>query len=174
MSITTTSGKTVRFLGFTSAIRMGLLDALLGKNSGALTVNSTKKCYLGLSKIDPGTNSETYSEPTDENYKRIELANAGVSDFLERNKYGYKNPLLKEIKFNRSLSAWADEYPYFILVTTETTGTGTLLAWGEMDTPIKVEAENVVPLFQEQDFKLYWPTPNEAEALADGTDDTDE
>ena len=64
------------------------------------------------------------------------------------------------------LGAWTETYPYFFLSSAET-GTSGLMAWGELAEPITVSAKNVVPLFEEDKFRLYFPKPSEVESLVD-------
>ena len=42
-----------------------------------------------------------------------------------------------------------------------------LMAWGELKEPITVGAKNVVPLFEEGKFRLYFPAPGEVETIVD-------
>lgn len=173
MAITTSNGKIVKFLGFPSNIRMGILKELLGlgteSSRGAVIINSARQCWLGLSSTDPA--SGEVSEPTsDANYSRVKIGADGTSEYLSvtDDGHGYSNGAIegdqKEIKFNRSLGAW-DSCPYFVLYDAKTNGT--LLAWGELVEPIVVTAKDTVPLFEDGKFRLYFPSPNEVEGLVD-------
>lgn len=180
MAIKTTAGNDVKFLGLSESLRASLLRTILGKSSdGKITVNTAKVCYLGLSSTNPET---SITEPEDENYKRIEIGkNTGnnesswVSDYLTITGTNAVNSgIQKEIKFNRSLGAWEGTYPYFFLSSTPTkNSTLGLMAWGEMTEPITVDAMNVVPLFEEDKFRLYFPAPSEAEQLVDAAAEAD-
>ncbi|MCM1024781.1 MAG: hypothetical protein NC395_12105 [Prevotella sp.] len=173
MAISTTSGKEVKFLGLSSTLRADLLKAILGNSSdGKVTVNTAKVCYLGLSSTDP---ENGIAEPSDTNYKRIKLSGTDgtgssakwASDYLTiSGTTAVNSGVQKEIKFNRSLGAWSEPYKYFFL-SSAATGSGGLLAWGELTEPITVDAKNVVPLFEEDKFRLYFPAPTEVEGLVD-------
>ncbi|MBQ8429079.1 MAG: hypothetical protein IJX30_03170 [Clostridia bacterium] len=178
MAIKTTAGNTVKFLGLTQSLRESLLKAILGGSSdGKVTVNTPKVCYVGLSSTNPET---AVTEPTDANYKRIKIGETGGSAGTVKSDYltitgttAVNSGVQKEIKFNRSLGAWTGTYPYFFLSSSETGNTG-LMAWGEMTEPITVSAKNVVPLFEEDKFRLYFPAPSEVETLVDAAAAADE
>lgn len=176
MSIKTTAGNNVKFLGLSESLRESLLKAILGNSSdGKVTVNTAKVCYVGLSSTDPAT---AVTEPTDANYKRIkigETASGGAfkSDYLTiTGAQAVNSGIQKEIKFNRSLGAWTEAYPYFFLSSAASGSTG-LMAWGELSEPITVDAKNVVPLFEEDKFRLYFPAPGEVETLVDDAAEAD-
>ena len=171
------------FQGLSQGIRESLLRAILGNNSngGSITVNTERKCYVGLSSTNPET---SVTEPTDNNYKRILIGSGSgsggsaswYSDYLTiTGAQAVNSGIQKEIKFNRSLGVWTGTYPYFFLSSAET-GTSGLMAWGELTEPITVSAKNVVPLFEEDKFRLYFPKPSEVESLVDAaaTADSDE
>lgn len=163
MSINTTAGNTVKFLGMSATLRAGILRAILGYDTGSVSVNSGKQCWVGLSSTDPAV---SVTEPTDANYTRVRLALNGASDYLTITGASAANSgSKKEIKFNRSLGAWEGSYPYFVLYTAQTAGT--LMAWGELTTPITVTAKDVVPLFEEDKFRICFPTPGEVESFVD-------
>lgn len=173
MAINTTAGNSVKFLGLSQSVRESLLKAILGNTSdGKVTVNTAKVCYVGLSSTNPET---AVTEPTDANYKRIKLGEGGGSGSSPSWKSDYltitgaqavNSGVQKEIKFNRSLAAWTGTYPYFFLSSAASGNTG-LMAWGELTEPITIDAKNVVPLFEEDKFRLYFPAPSEVEALVD-------
>lgn len=179
MAITTSAGNGVKFLGLSQTIRDSLLKAILGNSAnGTITVNTAKICYVGLSSTDPETK---ITEPSDANYKRIVLgetpAGSGAtwkSEYLTvSNATAINSGVKNEIKFNRSLEAWSGSYPYFFLASSASGSTG-LLAWGELTEPITVSAKNVVPLFEENKFRLYFPTPATAESVVDAAADADQ
>lgn len=172
MAIKTTAGNNVKFLGLSPTIRESLLKAILGNSSdGKVTINTAKVCYVGLSSTNPET---AVTEPTDANYKRIKIGETPTgngtmweSDYLTiTGAKAVNSGSKKEIKFNRSLAAWTAAYPYFFLTSSESGNTG-LMAWGELTEPIEVTAKNVVPLFEEDKFRLYFPAPSEVETLVD-------
>ncbi len=172
MAIKTTAGNGVKFLGLSQTLRESLLKAILGNSTdGKVTVNTAKVCYIGLSSTDP---EAAVTEPTDENYKRIKLGEMPTgsgstwkSDFLTiTGAQAVNSGVQKEIKFNRSLAAWTETYPYFFLSSSVSGSTG-LMAWGELTEPITVDAKNVVPLFEEDKFRIYFPAPGEVETLVD-------
>lgn len=178
MAINTTAGNSVKFLGLSQSVRESLLKAILGNSSdGKVTVNTAKVCYVGLSSTNPET---SVTEPTDANYKRIKIGETPTgsstswkSDYLTiTGTQAVNSGVQKEIKFNRSLSAWTGTYPYFFLSSTASGNTG-LMAWGELTEPVKVEAKNVVPLFEEDKFRLYFPAPSEVEGLVDAAASAD-
>ena len=167
MAIQTTAGNKVKFLGLTPTLRANILKAILGDGS-SVAVNSPGVCYVGLSSTDPAT---AVTEPTDDNYRRIKIGektgNTWHSDYLTvTGAQAVNSGIQKEIKFNRSLGAWTGSYPYFFL-TSAATGSAGLMAWGELTEAITVEAKNVVPLFEEDKFRLYFPAPGEVETLTD-------
>ena len=180
MAITTTKGNGVKFLGLSQTIRENLLKAILGNSTaGTVSVNPAKVCYLGLSSTDPET---AVTEPADANYKRIKIGEKPTgsgstwkSDFLTiTGAQAVNSGVQKEIKFNRSLGAWTGTYPYFFLTFLASGNTAsTLLAWGELTEPITVSAKNVVPLFEEDKFRLYFPAPGEVETLVDAAAEAD-
>ena len=177
MAINTSAGNEVKFLGLSSTLRASLLKAILGNSTdGKVTVNTAKVCYVGLSKTDPGT---SVSEPNDANYTRIKIgetpSGSGAtwkSDFLTiTGAKAVNSGVQKEIKFNRSLGAWTDSYPYFFLA--DAVKNGNIMAWGKMTEPVTVGAKNVVPLFEEDKFRLYFPDPSEVEGLVDDAAEAD-
>lgn len=179
MAITTTNGNSVNFLGLSKTIRESLLKAILGNSTdGKVTVNTAKACYVGLSSTNPET---SVTEPGDVNYKRVKIGetpsgsgSTWKSDYLTVDGAAAVNSGVKnEIKFNRSLGAWTETYPYFFL-SSSATGTAGLMAWGELTEPITVTAKNVVPLFEEGKFRLYIPSPGELEGLVDAAAEADE
>ncbi len=121
------------------------------------------------------------NEPTDANYNRIKLGEMSTgtnatwkSDFLTiTGAQAVNSGVQKEIKFNRSLAAWPGAYPYFFL-SSSATGNNGIMAWGELTEPITVDAKNVVPLFEEDKFRIYFPTPSEVEGLVDTAAEADE
>lgn len=173
MAITTTNGNNVKFLGLTQSLREQLLKAILGGSAdGKVTVNTAKVCYIGLSSTDPGT---AVTEPADENYERIKISEASgtgssvtiKSDYLTiTGAQAVNSGMKKEIKFNRALSAWADTYPYFFLSYSPSGSTG-LMAWGKLSEPVAVTVKDLIPMFKENKFRLYFPTPGEVETLVD-------
>lgn len=178
MAIKTTAGNIVKFLGLPQDLRENILNAILGNSTdGKVTINPAKVCYIGLSSTDPGT---AVTEPTDTNYKRIKLGEMPTgsgstwkSDFLTiTGTQAVNSGIQKEIKFNRALSAWTEEYPYFFLTSTASGSTG-LMAWGGLSKPITVDAKNIVPLFEEDKFRLHFPAPGEVEALVDAAAEAD-
>ena len=145
MSINTSAGNAVKFLGLSDSIRTNLLKAVLGAAvDGALVVNKDHVCYLGLSATEPAGDGSNIKEPTDWNYKRIKLS-YGIqttsgsnkictfgSDYLTLDGVSAKNEkqdsegnkIPTEIKFNRSTVAWKkadseefEQYKYFFLST---------------------------------------------------------
>ena len=124
----------------------------------------------------------TCDEP---NFTRFQLANGGVSKFLticnaETDPAGNDGrnvnvvaavnaAMQQEIKFNRSTKAWANTYPYFALYTHPTEGK--IIAWGKLTNPIEVTQADVVPLFEEGKFRLFFPAPNEVETQIDAAID---
>ena len=171
MAIKTEKNNEVKFLGLSAGIREALLNAILGNSTnGTVTINTARKCYLALSSTNPET---AVTEPSDANYRRVKLSGipdngsgSWSSDYLTIKKAEAVNDgIAKEIKFNRSLAPWEQSYPYFVLYDSKTGGN--LLAWGELTDPITVEAKNVVPLFEEGKFRLYFPAPSEVETLVD-------
>ena len=149
MSINTTAGNAVKFLGLSDSIRADLLKAMLGAAvGGKVTINVLHRCYIGLSCTEPNGDGSNITEPTDWNYKRVKLSygtastnGQGVetscvfnSDYLtldgdtakneKKNSDGTRIPT--EIKFNRSTEAWKktdredlEQYSYFFLSTAE-------------------------------------------------------
>lgn len=168
MAINTTNGNEVKFLGLSATIREALLNAILGNTTdGKATVNIKMQCYVGLSSTNPET---AVTEPSDANYQRVLIGkrsgSAWSSDFLTISGASAVNEGIKnEIKFNRSLSAWDASYPYFILCDSDIGGN--VMAWGALKEPITVDAKNVVPLFEENKFRLYFPAPSEVEEIVD-------
>lgn len=168
MAINTTNGNEVKFLGLSATIREALLNAILGNTTdGKATVNIKMQCYVGLSSTNPET---SVTEPSDANYQRVLIGkrsgSAWSSDFLTISGASAVNEGIKnEIKFNRSLSAWDASYPYFILCDSDIGGN--VMAWGALKEPITVNAKNVVPLFEENKFRLYFPAPSEVEEIVD-------
>lgn len=178
MAINTTKGNGVKFLGLSQTLRENLLKAILGNSSdGKVTVNAAKVCYVGLSRTNPET---AVNEPSDANYKRIKIgetpSGSGTSwksDFLTiTGAQAVNSGVQKEIKFNRSLGPWSEEYKYFFLSSSASGNTG-LMAWGELTEPITVDAKNVVPLFEEDKFRIYFPAPSEVEGLVDAAAEAD-
>lgn len=200
MSINTTAGNAVKFLGLSDRIRAELMKAMLGAAlNGRADVNPSHLCYIGLSSTEPRGNGGNITEPTDWNYARVLLCKGDVtknggtetsvafaSDYLTLNrdtaknekKDGSGNRIPTEIKFNRSTEAWKDadgeefvQYKYFFLSQSASAPTGGLetglLAWGELTEPITVEAINVVPLFEEGKFRLFFPAPCDVERIVD-------
>lgn len=144
MSINTSAGNAVKFLGFSDQIRKDVLKAMLGAAlNGKVDINAEHKCYLGLSRTEPNGDGSNINEPTDWNYQRILLSEGKVtksgstetgvtfwSDYLtldgdtakneKQDSEGHRIPT--EIKLNRSTEPWmADdgknfqEYKYFFL-----------------------------------------------------------
>lgn len=144
MSINTTAGNAVKFLGFSDPIRKEVLKAMLGAAlNGKVDINAGHLCYLGLSRTEPMGNGTNINEPTDWNYARVLLSEGKVtkngtsetsvtfsSAYLtldgdtakneRQDSEGHRIPT--EIKFNRSTEPWmADdgenfqEYKYFFL-----------------------------------------------------------
>ena len=206
MSINTTAGNIVKFLGIADSIRNEIMKALLGATiNGKADVNSSHLCYLALSSTEPGGDGSNITEPTDWNYARVLLSKGEVtkngsaetsvafkSDYLTLDGDTAKNErqdsdgnrIPTEIKFNRSTEAWMaangesfEKYKYFFLskaAKAPTIGKETgLLAWGELTEPITVEAINVVPLFEEGKFRLYFPTPSKVEEIVDKAAEAD-
>lgn len=178
MAINTTKGNGVKFLGLSLDLRENLLKAILGNSSdGKVTVNTPKVCYVGLSSTNPETK---VTEPTDANYKRVKIGESASgsgstwkSDFLTvTGAKAVNSGVQKEIKFNRSLGAWSGAFPYFFLSSANSGSTG-LMAWGELTEPITVDAKNVVPLFEEDKFRIYFPAPSEVEGLVDAAAEAD-
>ena len=180
MAIKTDNGNSVKFLGLTQNLRESLLKAILGGSSdGKVTVNTAKTCYIGLSSTNPET---AVTEPQDANYKRIKIGETSgssgnvtvKSDYLTvEGATAVNSGVQKEIKFNRSLAAWPGTYPYFFLSSSASGNIG-LMAWGELTEPIEVTAKNVVPLFEEDKFRLYFPAPSEVETLVDAAATADQ
>ena len=175
MAINTTNGNEVKFLGLSATIREALLNAILGNTTdGKATVNTALKCYIGLSSTNPET---AVTEPPDANYQRVLLGkrtsgSTWTSDYLTITGASAVNEGIKnEIKFNRSLSAWDVAYPYFILCDSDIGGN--VMAWGALKEPITVDAKNVVPLFEENKFRLYFPAPSEVEEIVDNAAEAD-
>lgn len=171
MAITTAAGNTVKFLGLNADLRIVLLKALLGYNDGTAKVNTSKKCYVGLSSTNPELGKVSEPSVEDANYRRIKIAGEDDSDYLEINGDTVVNGDKKEIKFNRSFNAWVANYPYFVLYDAETGGK--LLAWGELTTPIVVSGADVVPLFEEGKFQLSFPAPGAVEDMVDSAAGTE-
>ena len=146
-----------------------------------LTLSSVEPMPDGSNVIEPSTIDEDTGECDDPNYARFQLANGGVSQFLticnadtdpagndgrNVNVVAAVNAAMQqEIKFNRSTKAWAKTYPYFALYTHPTDGQ--IIAWGELTNPIEVTQADVVPLFEEGKFRLFFPAPNEVETQID-------
>lgn len=129
----------------------------------------------------------------DVNFCRFPLAARGISDYLticdsNTPKDGndgrdvavvaaINSAMRQEIKFNRSThrsdpeqsTGWLRKYEYFALYTGPGTEEypGQLIAWGKLTKPVEVEGANVVPLFEEGQFRLFFPAPNEVEAQID-------
>ena len=144
MSINTTAGNEVKFLGFGKNLRRDIMKAILGAAvNGAVTINAEHKCYLGISRTLPVDDGTNINEPTDWNYARVLLTDCKVtksgstetgvtfwSDYLtldgdtakNEKKDSDGNRIPSEIKFNRSTMAWKEdggetlqEYKYFFL-----------------------------------------------------------
>lgn len=162
--ITSPQGKEVKFLGLSDTLRQNILKAILGNINGQITINSTNSCWLGLSSTNPNT---SISEPSDPNYRRIKLGqsnNNPWSDFLTiTGTHAVNSGIKNEIKFNRSTEAWSNQYPYFFLSTSSTADS--MMAYGLLNTPVSVTAVDVVPLFEENKFNLYFPAPDEIENI---------
>lgn len=133
-------------------------------------------------KASVGDNGEVYIDEengvADEpNFERFALANGGISKYLticnsstdesdndgrNVNVVAAVNAAMKqEIKFNSSTKAWSRKYPYFALFTHPTEGR--IIAWGKLTDEIEVKQADVVPMFREGKFRLFFPAPNEVE-----------
>lgn len=133
-------------------------------------------------KVSVGDNGEVYideenGEPDEPNFERYALANGGISKYLticnsgtdasgndgrNVNVVAAVNAAMKqEIKFNSSTGAWSRKYPYFALFTHPTEGR--IIAWGKLTDEIEVKQADVVPMFREGKFRLFFPAPNEVE-----------
>lgn len=150
-----------------------------------LTLSSVEPLPDGSNVIEPGTVDEETGSCDEPNFTRFQLANGGVSKFLticnaETDPAGNDGrnvnvvaavnaAMQQEIKFNRSTKAWANTYPYFALYTHPTEGK--IIAWGKLTNPIEVTQADVVPLFEEGKFRLFFPAPNEVETQIDAAID---
>lgn len=133
-------------------------------------------------KVSVGDNGEVYIDEengvADEpNFERFALANGGISKYLticnsstdesdndgrNVNVVAAVNAAMKqEIKFNSSTGAWSRKYPFFALFTHPTEGH--IIAWGKLTDEIEVKQADVVPMFREGKFRLFFPAPNEVE-----------
>lgn len=147
--------------------------------------------YLALSSTEPAADGSNVTEPDavdattgvcdEPNYARFPLAYNGISQFLticnaETDPAGNDGrnvnvvaavnaAMQQEIKFNRSTQAWSKTYPYFALFTHPTDGK--IIAWGKLTNAVEVTQADVVPLFEEGKFRLFFPAPNEVEAQID-------
>lgn len=144
MSINTTAGNAVKFLGLSDPLRKDILKAILGAAlNGQVTINASHKCYIGLSKTLPKGDGTNITEPADWNYTRVllsegEVTKSGATETAVKFASAYLtldgdtaknekkdsegNRIPTEIKFNRSTEPWmADdgesfqEYKYFFL-----------------------------------------------------------
>lgn len=200
MAIKTDNGNAVKFLGLSNTIRANLLEALLGGAvEGKAEINTANVCYLGLSSTEPSGDGTGISEPSDLNYRRVKLSwgeekttngktsvtlksdylnVAGIANAQAVNERGTEEePIPSEIKFNRSLGAWDVPMKYFFITTSKEASEDSaedLLAWGELTEPITVTAKNVVPLFEDGKFRLYFPTPGKVEEIVDAATEADE
>ena len=150
-----------------------------------LTLSSVEPMPDGSNVIEPSTIDEESGVCDEPNFARFQLANGGVSKFLticnaETDPAGNDGrnvnvvaainaAMQQEIKFNRSTKAWSNIYPYFALYTHPTEGK--IIAWGKLTNPIEVTQADVVPLFEEGKFRLFFPAPNEVETQIDAAID---
>lgn len=136
---------------------------------------------------------EVDGQPDELNFARFKMAYRGANEFLticdsntpaDGNEGRDVNVVAainsarqQEIKFNRSTkypdpereAGWRLDYNYFALMTGPGTEKypGRLIAWGKLTEPIKVKDADVVPLFEEGKFRLFFPAPNEVERTID-------
>lgn len=142
-----------------------------------LTLCKDEPAADGSNVIEPSTIDPETGECDEPNFARFHLANGGVSKFLticnaDTDASGNDGRNVKvvaainaamqqEIKFNRSTKAWANKYTHFALYTHPTEGQ--IIAWGKLTTEIEVKQADVVPLFEEGKFRLFFPAPSEVE-----------
>lgn len=153
-----------------------------------LTLSSTEPMPDGSNVIEPSTVDSSTGTCDEPNFARFLLANGGVSKYLTICNAGtgldendgrsvnvvaaINAAMQQEIKFNRSTAAWSKAYPYFALFTHPTDGK--IIAWGKLTNEIVVDQADVVPLFEEGKFRLFFPAPNEVEAQMDAAADSTE
>lgn len=151
-----------------------------------LTLSSTEPNADGTNVIEPSTVDESTGVCDEPNYARFPLANDGISKYLticnaETDPAGNEGRNVKvvaainaamqqEIKLNRSTKAWSRTYTHFALYTHPTEGK--IIAWGKLTNPITVSQADVVPLFEEGKFRLFFPAPNEVEGQMDAEIDS--
>lgn len=148
------------YLGLNEDIRKAIIKELVGlgsSESSSVNIKSRSNAWLTISSTDPG---EVLTEPSveDSNYKRFQLSEKGVSNFIKLENTGATAKSKDEIKFRRSTTAWQNSYPYFAICSSETgTSMSNIVAWGLLETPVTVNAENIVPLFEPDSFVISFP-----------------
>lgn len=137
--------------------------------------NYTRIC-IGKKESTGSGSSTSYTWSSD--YMKLAEKDDGYTTEADVPVEIYNHGTQKEIKFNRvtDLAGWngtsgeITQYKYFFLTSVGATGDVTasnLIAYGELTTPITVEAVNTVPLFAEDALCLFFPAPDEVDSTVD-------
>lgn len=128
-----------------------ILKSLVGKDSAF-----GSSVYLGLSSTTPNAEGGNITEPIGNGYERVlvgSYSQSGTQKFGDVSNDSITNNEI--IYFPESTGSWGNTLTHFVLFNSKTgTGDSSVLAFGELTTPVTVSAANAVVLFRKGELKV--------------------